>query len=104
MGPPAEFAAFAGKCDAEGIGLIVDPAPDGFPARNTAWTKDTLRYMKSDPVQRRHLHNDLTSGLGYALSETFVLPLGHEEVVRGKGSLIGRMPGDDWQQFANLRA
>ena len=65
---------------------------------------DTLRYMAKDPVHRQYHHNDMTFGLLYAFSENFILPLSHDEVVHGKGSLIGNMPGDRWQRFANLRA
>jgi len=65
---------------------------------------DTLRYMKEDPINRRYHHSDLSFGLLYAFSENFVLPLSHDEVVHGKGSILGRMPGDQWQRFANLRA
>jgi 1,4-alpha-glucan branching enzyme len=71
---------------------------------NMGWMNDTLRYMGLDPIHRRHHHNLMNFGLMYAFSEDFVLPLSHDEVVHGKGSLIGRMPGDDWQKFANLRA
>ena len=67
------------------------------------WMNDTLRYMARDPVYRKHHHNDLTFALMYAFTENFVLPLSHDEVVHGKGSLLGRMPGDRWQRFANLR-
>jgi 1,4-alpha-glucan branching enzyme len=68
------------------------------------WMHDTLRFMGKDPIHRRHHYNDLTFGLLYAFTENFVLPLSHDEVVHGKGSLLSRMPGDRWQRFANLRA
>ncbi|HBT32182.1 MAG TPA: 1,4-alpha-glucan branching enzyme, partial [Pusillimonas sp.] len=63
-----------------------------------------LRYMRRDPIHRRYGHNDFTFGLVYAWTEKFILALSHDEVVHGKGSLLQKMPGDRWQQFANLRA
>ena len=70
---------------------------------NMGWMHDTLRYMSKVPIHRRYHHNDLTFGLLYAFHENFVLPLSHDEVVHGKGSIFGRMAGDRWQRFANLR-
>jgi len=71
---------------------------------NMGWMHDTLKYMREDPIHRRWHHSQMTFGLVYAFSENFVLPLSHDEVVHGKGSILGRMPGDEWQRFANLRA
>ena len=71
---------------------------------NMGFMNDTLRYMSRNPIHRRYHHNDLTFAALYNYSENYVLPLSHDEVVHGKGSLISKMPGDDWQQFASLRA
>ncbi len=71
---------------------------------NMGWMNDTLSYMELDPVYRQYHHNKMTFGMLYQYTENFVLPLSHDEVVHGKSSLLGKMPGDAWQKFANLRA
>ncbi|MGI1679939.1 MAG: 1,4-alpha-glucan branching protein GlgB [Cellvibrionaceae bacterium] len=71
---------------------------------NLGWMNDTLSYMSRDPIHRKYHYNEISFGLLYAFSENFILPLSHDEVVHGKRSILERMPGDDWQKFANLRA
>ncbi len=71
---------------------------------NMGWMHDTLGYLQRDSLYRQFHHRDLTFGLLYTFGERYVLPLSHDEVVHGKSSLLGKMPGDDWQRFANLRA
>ncbi|MCP1661214.1 1,4-alpha-glucan branching protein GlgB [Neisseria perflava] len=91
-----ESTAFANVTRAEGLNFSFK--------WNMGWMNDTLRYMQEDPINRKYHHNKMTFGMMYQYSENYVLPLSHDEVVHGKKSLLGRMPGDCWQQFANLRA
>jgi 1,4-alpha-glucan branching enzyme len=87
-----------------GVTRAADAGGLGFTHKwNMGWMHDTLRYISHEPVHRSHHHDDLTFGLLYAFFERFILPISHDEVVYGKRSLLGRMPGDNWQRFANLR-
>ncbi len=87
-----------------GVTKAVEEGGLGFTFKwNLGWMHDTLDYFRRDPVHRRHHQDQLTFAMAYEYSECFLMPLSHDEVVHGKGSLLSRMPGDDWQRFANLR-
>ncbi|HUH86650.1 MAG TPA: 1,4-alpha-glucan branching protein GlgB [Pusillimonas sp.] len=88
-----------------GVTAAIQEGGLGFDYKwNMGWMHDTLRYMGREPVHRKHHHDDMTFGTVYAWTENFILPLSHDEVVHGKGSLLGKMSGDPWQRLANLRA
>ena len=110
LGTPADFGFLVDYLDQQGIGVILDWASTSVPHGehpgfkwNTNWLHDTLDYMSQDPATRSYHHDKITRGLQYAFTENFILPFSHEEVVHGKGSMIGKMPGDEWQKFANLQ-
>jgi len=90
------FPQVSGPVDAGGLGF-------GY-KWNMGWMNDTLQYMQQEPVHRKHHHHLMTFGIDYAFSENFILPISHDEVVHGKGAMLAKMPGPDWEKFANLRA
>ena len=102
---PGTFSVAEESTSWPGVSRPTDQGGLGFGYKwNMGWMNDSLQYIKRDPIHRQHHHNELSFGLVYAFDENFVLPISHDEVVHGKGSMIEKMPGDAWQQFANLRA
>ncbi len=102
---PGAFSVAEESTSWPGVSRPVEHGGLGFGYKwNMGWMNDTLGYIGRDPIHRQHHHNEISFGLVYAFDENFVLPLSHDEVVHGKGSILDRMPGDEWQQFANLRA
>ncbi|TLU65326.1 1,4-alpha-glucan branching protein GlgB [Thalassotalea litorea] len=102
---PGAFSVAEESTSWPGVSKPTDMGGLGFGFKwNMGWMNDTLQYMGREPIHRKFHHNEISFGLVYAFDENFVLPLSHDEVVHGKGSILARMPGDDWQRFANLRA
>ncbi|MFD2167925.1 1,4-alpha-glucan branching protein GlgB [Thalassotalea euphylliae] len=102
---PGTFSVAEESTSWPGVSKPTDMGGLGFGYKwNMGWMNDSLEYMKREPIHRKYHHNELSFGLVYAFDENFILPLSHDEVVHGKGSILARMPGDAWQQFANLRA
>ncbi|WP_286262842.1 1,4-alpha-glucan branching protein GlgB [Thalassotalea atypica] len=102
---PGTFSVAEESTSWPGVSKPTDMGGLGFGYKwNMGWMNDSLSYMKRESVHRQYHHNELSFGLVYAFDENFILPLSHDEVVHGKGSILDRMPGDTWQKFANLRA
>ena len=102
---PGTFSVAEESTSWPGVSRPTDSGGLGFGYKwNMGWMNDSLQYMSEDPIHKKHHHNKLSFSLIYAFDENFVLPLSHDEVVHGKGSILDRMPGDTWQKFANLRA
>ncbi|TQV75044.1 1,4-alpha-glucan branching protein GlgB [Aliikangiella marina] len=102
---PGTFSVAEESTSWPGVSRPTDAGGLGFGFKwNMGWMNDSLEYMSRDPIYRKHHQNEMSFSLVYAFDENFILPLSHDEVVHGKGSILGRMPGDDWQRFANLRA
>lgn len=102
---PSAFSVAEESTAWEGVCRDTDSGGLGFGYKwNMGWMNDTLEYIKRDSIHRQYHHNEISFGLVYAFDENFILPLSHDEVVHGKGSMLAKMPGDTWQQFANLRA
>ncbi|WP_428242296.1 1,4-alpha-glucan branching protein GlgB [Gynuella sp.] len=102
---PKAFTVAEESTSFDGVSRPVHNGGLGFGFKwNMGWMHDTLEYMKHEPIHRKYHHNEISFPMVYAYSENYILPLSHDEVVHGKGSIIGKMPGDEWQQTANLRA